>query len=333
MLPKRARPGLFALALASIGLGALGGTFAAFTAETSNPGNVVSAASDFVAPSVDRSVIARSATAAPGYVKQGGTYYVYAQVIDTGNPASGVATVTANLSNLTAGVTAASLTAGSYSVGGTTYNYRSALQTAGAIVLEGTQTYSVSATDSDSNTATRSDLSVQVDNTSPSGSDVQTADGGGTAGRPQAGDSITFTFSEPIEPDSVLSGWDGGSTSVVARLTNGLLGSADTLRIYDSPDNDALALGTTDLGRNDYVSGLAGGEILRFGATGTASTMTMTGNAITVTFGTASGTGSASTAGGNGSMIWTPSSAAKDRAGNAALVTPRTETGAADAEF
>lgn len=326
---------LCALGVLALALGALQGSFAAFTGETDSPGNSVTAASDFRAPTVERSVIARSATAPPGYVKQGGTYFVYANVTDAGNPASGVATVTADVSNVSTGITAATLSAGSHTVDGVSYNYRSEAQVASAILSEGTKAYSVSATDADSNAGTRPDLSVTVDNTAPVGADVQSANGGATVGRPQTADTISFTYSEPIDPGSVLSGWSGGSTSVVVRMVNvGLLDLAnDTLEVFDPADSAALPLGTTDLGRGDYVTGVLGGEILRFGATGTASTMAMSGNTITVTLGTSSGSGNASTAADNGTMGWTPSASATDRAGNAASIAATAESGATDKEF
>ena len=323
--------GVFALVL-----GGLQGSFAGFSGQTENPGNSVTAANDFRAPTVERSVIARSASAPPGYVKQLGTYFVYANVTDTGNPASGVASVTADLSNVSTGITAATLTAGSYTVDGVSYNYRSASQVVTSLLSEGSKSYSVTATDADANAATRSDLSVTVDNTAPTGADVQTANGGATVGRPQTGDTITFTFSEPIDPQSVLSGWTGGSTSVVVRMTNVILGLAnDTLQVYNAADSAALPLGTTDLGRGDYVTTFLnlGGEILKFGDTGTASTMVMSGNTITVTLGTAGGNANANTAANNGTMSWTPSLGATDRAGNAASTAAASESGGADKEF
>lgn len=44
-----------------------------------------------------------------GFIRPGGTYNLYAQVADTGSPASGGSTVTANLSSIASGQTAASL--------------------------------------------------------------------------------------------------------------------------------------------------------------------------------------------------------------------------------
>ena len=321
------------MAACSLLAGLVGGTFAAFTAETASPSNNVTAASDFRAPTIGAAAISRSPTATPGHIHQAGTYSVYADVTDTGNPASGVAVVTADVSNVTTALTTVPMVAGSYTAGGVSYNYRSPPLVADAILSEGAKPFSITAVDSDTNSGTRSDLSVDVDNTAPTGSDVQSANAGATAGRPEATDTITLTYSEPIDPDSVLSGWDGSATSVAVRLTNGLLTVSDTLQVYEPSDTTPLPLGVTDLGRNDYVNGVLGGEILRFGATGTPSTMTRSGNSITLALGTASGSGTALTAVGNGTMSWPPSALATDRAGNVASIAAASESGGADKEF
>ena len=66
-----------------------------------------------------------------GFVKQGQSYFVYANVSDTGNPASGVSTVTANVCNVTStSCSAVALASGSFTVNSVSYNYRSAALTA-----------------------------------------------------------------------------------------------------------------------------------------------------------------------------------------------------------
>ena len=118
------------------------------------------------------------------------------------------------------------------------------------------------------------------------------------------------------------------------RITNGLTALLDDkLTVYNSTDSSQLPLGSVDLGAADYVGGLSGGEIARFGATGTASTMVMSGSTITLTLGTASGQAATTAAAAGLPMVWTPSTSAYDRAGNAALTTVATESGAADKEF
>ena len=93
------------------------------------PANTYSSKADWKAPTVDRSVIQPNGgnNASAGFVKQGQSYFVYANVTDTGNPASGISSVTANVCNVTsASCSAVAMTAGSYTVNSITYNYRSA---------------------------------------------------------------------------------------------------------------------------------------------------------------------------------------------------------------
>ena len=340
MRPPASRIGLLVLLVGvSLAAAGAGGTFAAFTSTASNGGNEVAAANDFRAPAVSASVISRSSTAEPGFVKQGGTYHVYAQVAaDTGNPASGILAVTANVSNVTTGGVAAPLVAGSYTADGVSYNYRSAALVANAILSEGSKSYLVTATDNASNSGTLSGLAVTVDNTAPSASDVQASNtGGGTVGRAEQGDTLVLTFSEPIDPATVLAGWDGSSTNVVARLTdNGLLGLGDDdVQIRNAANSAALPLGTVDLKRGDYVTSTLGGRV-DFGASGTASTMSMTGSAITITLGNPVPVGlgaGTTTAAGTGTMAWTPAATPTDRAGNLSSTSAASESGAADKEF
>ena len=317
----------FALALLATFLGlatTAGVVWALYANSAASDGNELVAAADWVAPSASASVIGKSQGGVPGYIRQGGTYMVYANVSDSGAPASGIAGVTANASAITTGQTAAVLSAGSFPIGGVTYGHRSGTLTAGASLAAGTYSYSLTSKDLASNSRTQSGYTVIVDNTAPTAADVQTANKtGGTAGRPELGDSITFTFSEPIDPTSIIANWDGTATSVVVRVTNA---TGDPLTVYNAANATQLPLGSVNLGRNDYVTASA-----TFGASGTASTMVLSGNAITITFGTASA--GPSTASTNGTMTWTPSASAYDRAGNAAATTARTETGSADREF
>jgi hypothetical protein len=327
---------LLLLALSFALLAALVGfTGANFTSSAENPGNNITAATDFRAPTVSASVIAKAAGGVPGFIKQGGSYRIYATVSDTGNPASGIATVTANVSNLTTGQTAAAMSAGSFTIGGVTYNYRSAPVTANATLTAGSTAYSIASTDNASNSGT-TNFSVIVDNILPIASDVQTANGSTIVGQAQQNDTITFTFSEPIEPDSILSGWSGASTNVAVEIQHGLLSLGnDGLRVFDSTDSTVLPFGTVDLGRNDYVNGLLG-AILKFGASGTLSTMTMSGNTVTIVLGNRTVVGvlaSANTAGSNGTMSWASTTTPIDRAGNASTGNTATESGTADKEF
>jgi hypothetical protein len=308
-----------AVLLASTG----GVALAVFSSTTSNSANSFAAAADYRAPSVSTTVIAKTIGYDAGYVKQGGTYYVYANVSDTGNPASGTSTVTANVSAVTTGSTAVTITSGSYSAQGTSYNYRSASLTATNPLAAGAKSYSITSTDAAGNSRTQTAFPVTVDNTAPTASDVQTANGAATVAKPELGDTITYTFSEPIDAQSILAGWTGASTSVVVRINNA---TPDTLTVFNSANTTQLPLGTVSLGSANYVSANR-----TFGASGTASTMVRSGSTITVTLGTASGATLTETT--NGTMTWTPSASSYDRAGNAGSTANATESGAADKEF
>lgn len=298
-------------------------TFARFSAAASNPGDSFAAAADWVAPSASSTTIAKTAGGTPGYIRQGASYYVYANVADSGNPASGVSTVKANVSTISTGQTAVTLVAGSYTIGGAGYNYRTASVAANAILAAGTYTYSITSTDVAGNSGTQSGFTVTVDNTAPSGSDVQTANGGPTPGKAELGDTITYTFSEPIDPNSVLVGWTGASTNVVVRLNNS---NPDSVQVWNAANTALLPLGTINLGDSGYV-----GANRTFGASGTPSTMVMTGSVITVKLGTASGTTSTVSAVSN--MTWPPTATLTDRAGNPCSTATVNETGGPDIEF
>jgi Bacterial Ig-like domain len=324
MRPRLPRSPFVALLAFTVLLTVAGGaSLAAFRSTTSNPGNSFAAAADYRAPTVSTTVIAKTTGYDAGYVKQGGTYYVYANVSDTGNPASGISSVTADVSAVTTGSTAVTVTAGSYSAQGTTYNYRSASLTASNPLAAGSKSYSITSTDAAGNSRTQTAFPVTVDNTAPTASDVQTANGAATAAKPELGDTVTYSFSEPIDPQSILAGWTGASTNVVVRINNT---TPDTLLVYNSANTTQLPLGSVNLAGSNYV-----GANRTFGASGTASTMVRSGSAITVTLGTASGATLTETT--NGTMTWTPSTSTYDRAGNAGTATAATESGAADKEF
>ncbi|HEY2056646.1 MAG TPA: hypothetical protein VGH14_22145 [Solirubrobacterales bacterium] len=310
-----------------VSAGACGVVWAAYTGTVTSSGDQLVAATDWVAPSASAAVIGKSQGGVPGYIHQGGAYNLYAAVEDSGAPASGVSTVTANANAITTGQTAATLSSGSFTLGSSTYGYRTASLTANATLAAGTYEFSLTSKDAAGNGRTQGGYTVVVDDTAPSASDVQTTNkSGGTVGRPELGDSITFTFSEPIDPSSILAGWTGAATNVVVRINNGSGGQNDVLLVYNATNATQLPLGSVNLGRTEYVTANA-----TFGATGTASTMVENGEAITVTLGTASS--GTSTALIGGTMIWTPSASAYDRAGNAETTTTRSESGTSDRDF
>jgi hypothetical protein len=317
------RLALLVAAMCALLAAAAGAAFAAFTATTSNPASSITAAPDWTAPTASASVIARSSGCTPrtpGFIKQGGTYYVYGAVSDTGNPASGVSSVTANESNITTGQTAVTMAAGAYSVGGTSYTHRTAAQTANPVLTAGSKSYSLALADADGNSASATGYSVTVDNTAPTASDIQaTNKAGGTAGRPETGDLVTYTFSEQMEACSLLANWDGTSTTLTLRITNNSLN--DTVTVWNAANTTQLALGSVASGGN-YVTA----------NTTFTSTIALSGTTVVVTLG-AQTSGTLNTSGSGTASVWTPSTSAYDRAQNANTSATASESGASDANF
>ncbi|HEX7464706.1 MAG TPA: hypothetical protein VF382_07430 [Actinomycetota bacterium] len=317
---SRGRRALKLLVPLGLAIGLAGGaTYAAFFATTSNAGNSLTAHPDWTAPSASGSVIMRNGGNVPGYIRQGAQYYVYAAITDSGNPPSGVASVTADVSSITTGQTAAPLTAGSWTVGGVAYNYRSALLTANAALAAGAKVYSLAMTDVRLNSATQGGFVVTVDNTRPTGLDIQTANYAFAVGHAETGDTITFTFSETMDPSTIMAGWDGSATSVTVRINNNFF--ADTLQVRNG--NTTLPFGTISLAGN-YATN-------RVDFTG--STMVQSGASITITLGIPDRPTRLVTETDTGTMRWTPSTTPMDLAGNACMNTAVNESGAADVEF
>ncbi len=304
-------------------LGVGGGvTYAAFSSTTSNGANTFATDTDWTPPS-GTSVIAKTTATTGGYISQGSAYYVYASATDSGNPASGVGSVRANVSNVTTGQTNVALTTtgGPWTIGGVSYNYRSASLTAENPLAAGVKTYTVTMIDSHApaNSSGAVSFSVTVDNAGPSAANVQANVGNGT---PEAGDTLTFTFSEVMEPTSILAGWTGASTSVQAFFQNGGCGTNDSVTIQDSAGGTGVHLGTVCVG--DVVNG---------NRSFTTSTMVLSGVAQSVVTVTLGGNPGGTKAASNTTLTWTPSALATDLAGNAMSTTAVTESGALDTDF
>jgi len=325
-----------AAVLAAVGLvAAAPAALAAFTATTTATNNVA-AANDWLPPSVSDTVVAKQTGYLAGAIKPTGSYYVYANVADSGNPPSGVSTVTANVGALTSGSTAVSLTAGSYSVSGVSYGYRSALLTATGPSV-GTKSYSITSTDAQAHAQTQSGYNVTVDNTAPTATDVQTTNHvGGTAGKAEPGDTIVFSFSEQLDPQSVLNTWTGAAAAVTVHLEDGgcvlnlfvQICTDDSLEVFSGGSPLATLGGPVNLKDPNYV----GGGLLGKSADAVFNaTMTQSGSSITVTLGSLTG-GQADT-GGSTLMTWSWSGGPYDAAGNVGAGNAVTESGGSSKEF
>jgi hypothetical protein len=176
----------------------------------------------------------------------------------------------------------------------------------------GTYTAIATQTDTAGNTGQSSANTFTIDTTKPTAASVSAANKtGGTAGKLENGDTATFTYSEAIAPTSVLSGWDGTSTSVRLRFTNS---TTDSFTVLDSSSQANVHLGSVATNGN-YVT-----TTTTFSAT---MAMSADGKSVVVTLGTPSNVQSTAVTAKN--MVWTVGSGIKDLAGNT-ITTPATWT-------
>jgi hypothetical protein len=320
MKPRRNRAVVVTVTIGLV-LGIGSGAMAAFAATTTNAGDRFVAAADWEPPHVTRTVVAKTVGYLTGKIGPGTQFYVYAQIDDGGNPPAGVGTATADVSAFSIGGAAVAMNAGAFSAGGVLYNYRSAARTAIAPMSNGTRFYSLTMADlaTPPHSQTQSGFTVVVDGTGPAPVDLTSANRpGGTVGRAEQGDSITYTWSEPIDPGSLVPGWDGGSpTTVTVRLANN--GAGDQVRIRGFNGN--LDFGTVFLQQN-YVSGAGDFD---------GSSITMLGNSVTIVLGVQSGTSRLVTLATP--TTWQASSGAFDAAGNACSNATVTGSGSPRIDF
>ena len=78
-------------------------------------------------------------------------------------------------------------------------------------VADGTYQVRVVATDTLGHATNSASTTLIIDNTDPSATGIDSASAGAQDGRIDANDTITFTWSEPMAPASILTGWAGGS--------------------------------------------------------------------------------------------------------------------------
>jgi arylsulfatase A-like enzyme len=167
---------------------------------------------------------------------------------------------------------------------------------------EGAHTLTAIARYTAGNTATSS-VDVTVDNVQ--GLDVQSGNGG-TAAKPDAGDTFTYSFGTAMNPGSFISGWLGTpAQSVKARIIpdDPNYGFNDSLRVLRPDDTQITAIGEIDLGYDKYVG-------LFNPITFSSSTLAMSpdGKTLTLTLG---GTPATFVSGVATSMRWHTSSQAQ----------------------
>ena len=284
------------LALALVALGAVKGTGASFTASSANSANSFSTAADWVAPAVTIT------SPADGSATNDTT--------PTLTGAAGIAT--GDSAPVTVTIYAGASTAGTL-VQTRTVNRSGATWTWTPTTALAAGTYTAQATQADTAGNTGRDTSTfTVDTTRPTAVQFSpTNKAGGTAGRPEAGDTLTYEFSEAMAPGSILGNWTGSSTTVTVRLTNAA--NNDTITVLSG--STTVHVGSVATGGN-FVTGT-----LNF--TGSTMVRSADGTSITITLGTTTGT-TKTVAGTN--MTWTPDAAATDLAGNAVSTTAYVET-------
>jgi hypothetical protein len=275
---------------------AVQGSQATFTASAKNAGASFATASNFQ-PAVTLTAPAAGATTSGLPTLSGAA----------GNSAGDSSTVNVKIYS---GSTATGTAVQTKAVTRSTTTWSWTLTTA---LASGTYTAQATQTDTGGLTGTTAAVTFTVDATKPTAAAVVAANkAGGTAGKIESGDTITFTYSEPITAASVWSGWSGSSATVHVRFTSS---GNDTVTILDTANTAAINLGSVATNA-DYVSATAtfNGTMVR----------SADGASIVVTLGTPSNVQPAANVGRN--MSWTPNAAVKDLVGNAASTTAYNET-------
>ena len=178
---------------------------------------------DAAAPTISREVVADATANTAGFIKQGGTYFAYAQVTDSG---SGVASVNADLNSTTTGASSVAMTTsgGPWTIGGNSYNYRSTLETANASLPESGNPYgfSINASDNASNSSIASST-VNVDNSGPTGGSVTINGLVGTGSLYKTSTSLSLSLSAGTDAGA----GNAASSSFVLQRASTPLSSSD----------------------------------------------------------------------------------------------------------
>jgi hypothetical protein len=186
-----------------------------------------------------------------------------------------------------------------------------------SVTTLGQGTYTAQATQADAggNTGRSATRTFTIDTTAPTRVSIAAANGTGTPGQLDEGDTITFTYSEAMLASSILSGWTGTSAATVT--VRFFSGTNDAFTVLDSSGaaNVKLDAGTTGGGGVSLASGGYVKNTVNFTATLTQSADR---RSFVVTLGlpdNASRVQATPVAARN--MVWTPKAGPTDLAGNA----------------
>ncbi len=226
--------------------------------------------------------------------------------------ASSLSTDTVHLTLTDSGSTTVTATTQAATAGAGTVTF-SGIST--STLVDGNITATAWVTTDTSDSSLSATTTLVRDIVAPTATDIFGTNGGtlkkiDTAG----GDTLVYSFSEPIDPASIQAGWSGASTTVNPSIAGG-----DTITA-------AAALGTVGTGGAGYVA---------TGSTVTCSTttMVMSGSTITLNLNNCLPTNKLKTITTTTTFVWTPSAAATDQAGNPMSTTARSEVGGPKANF
>jgi hypothetical protein len=182
-------------------------------------------------------------------------------------------------------------------------------------LIDGNITATAWVTTNTSDSSPNTTTTLVRDVVAPTGSDIFGTNGGGTARKidTAGGDTLVYTFSEPIDPASIQAGWSGASTTV-----NPTIAPGDTITA-------GAALGSVSTGAAGYVQT---GNV-----TCSTTTMVMSGSTITLNLNNCLPTARLKSGSVTETFVWTPSALATDQAGNPMSIAPVNEVGGPKANF
>jgi hypothetical protein len=294
-----------------------------WTASPSNPGAYVVTGADKVGNTSTATVNFASDTAGPtgGSITYADGYYRTTSVaitLSTGTDAgSGVNAASAQVQRASA-----SLSAGACGTFGSFSNVSLTGSADTSVTSGNCYKYQYVVADNVGNSTTYTSSSVaKVDAVAPAVTAVTLANGNGTA---QLNDTVTVTYSEPMDESTFCSLWSGtgnqtigGNNAVTVTITDN--GANDTLTV--SSTTCAFNFGSVALG-GDYVSATT-----TFSGSGTSKSQIMyqqgtTTPTLVISLGAPNNAGNLKTVPSNGTPVYTAASGLTDLAGNALPTTP-----------
>jgi hypothetical protein len=328
---ERLLPGLCALTVLGAVLSSAEGTEATFSGTTSNAVNTITGKRDWLPPQVTAAVAVKTQGGITGVVGWGQQVVVYAAIAenpDSPSP-SGIASVSAGIT----GVTSLSMSPGTGSMAGVSYTYLSAPVLVPVGAPSGFYAGWVEARDVAGNVSAPLPAGITIDGAAPAATSPSLVNGTGITGRPDAGDVLTYRWTENgvMDPHSVIRGWDGAAPrDVTVRIVDDATCACELLTIRDTAGDAVPALGSLDLGPgSDYVTGSA-----TFGTSLDRSRVAWTTDkkGFVVTLG-ALADGTVNAAVTAATHTWTPGAAAFDHGGNPSTTTPVAEPSPLDQDF